>query len=91
MITMPAAEKDLSDLLSHNRIAGLDIQAVVDIMRQVGQHVQYLHKFGRIHGDLKPRNIVKIEKQWCAHILSLALMDSSHSRVDGQGWPVSRL
>ena len=74
VITMPAAEKDLSDLLSHNRIAGLDIQAVVDIMRQVGQHVQYLHKFGRIHGDLKPRNIVKIEKQWCAHILSLVSM-----------------
>ena len=68
VITMPAADNDLNDYLSHNRIAGMDIQAVVDIVAQVGRHLQFLHKLGRIHGDLKPRNIVKIEKQWCGRI-----------------------
>ena len=57
LITMPAAQMDLSDFLSHNRVAGSELEAVVDILRQVGQSVQYLHQCGVIHGDLKPKNI----------------------------------
>ena len=37
---MPAAEQDLSDFLSHSRMAGSDLEAVVDIMRQVATHLQ---------------------------------------------------
>ena len=54
LISMPAAEIDLYDYLSHSRIAGRDMEAVVDIMRQVGEHLQALHSCGQIHGDLKP-------------------------------------
>eukprot|EP01048_Picozoa_sp_COSAG05_P000320 COSAG05_NODE_8_length_40675_cov_148.837539_29_plen_1881_part_00 len=61
LLEMPKAERDLSDLLSHDRIAGWNKAAVVDILRQVAKHLQYLHReCGRIHGDLKPRNIVKV-------------------------------
>ena len=65
LIAMPAAEMDLADFLSHTRVADYDPKVSVDIIRQVGQHVQYIHKCGWIHGDLKPRNCVKIEDKWC--------------------------
>ena len=56
MITMPAAAMDLTYELSHSRLAGNDLDAVVDIMRQIGEHAMYMHEtLGRIHGDLKPR------------------------------------
>ena len=57
VVVMPAGEMDLSDFLSHQRVAGTNLQAVIDIARQVGQRVQYMHKCGWIHGDLKPKNI----------------------------------
>ena len=56
LITMPAAAMDLTDMLSHDRVAGNDLEGVVDIMWQIGSHVMYMHEtLGRIHGDLKPR------------------------------------
>ena len=56
ILVMPAAEQDLSDFLSHSRMAGLDLEAVVDIMCQVATHLQYFHSAcGSIHGDVKAR------------------------------------
>ena len=56
MVTMPAAAMDFTYVLSHDRIAGNDLEGVVDIMRQIGEHVKYMHEMlGRLHGDLKPR------------------------------------
>lgn len=61
LITMPQARRDLSDLLSHDRVAGYDLVAVVQISRQVADHLKYFHEdCGRLHGDLKARNIVLI-------------------------------
>ena len=64
LIVLPAAQMDLNYFLSHNRVARTDLKAVVKIMRQIGQHVQFMHQSGRIHADLKPRNVVKIEGKW---------------------------
>ena len=62
ILVMPAAEQDLSDFLSHSRIAGSDWQAIAAIMRQVAEHLQYLHvTCNGIHADVKPRNIVKLD------------------------------
>ena len=56
LLTLPAAERDLSDLLSHGRVAGHQLAQVASILRQVGEHVMYMHEtLHRIHGDLKPR------------------------------------
>ena len=56
ILVMPAAEQDLSDFLSHSRMAGSDLEAVVDIMFQVATHLQYFHSAcGSIHGDVKAR------------------------------------
>ena len=64
LIVMPAQEQDLTDFLVHNRIAGNSLEAVVNIVRQVAEHTQYLHKCNQIHGDLKPRNICRVDKRW---------------------------
>ena len=56
MLTMAAAAMDLTYMLSHDSVAGHDLEGVLDIMRQVGEHVMYMHEtLGRGHGDLKPR------------------------------------
>ena len=58
---MPRAENDLSDTLSHGRVAGRNKKQVVHILRQVASHLLYLHETcERIHGDLKARNIVRV-------------------------------
>ena len=47
---------DLTYMLSHDSVAGHDLDSVLDIMRQVGEHMMYMHEtLGRLHGDLKPR------------------------------------
>ena len=62
ILVMPAAEQDLSDFLSHSPMAGSDWQAVAAIMRQLAEHLQYLHvACNSIHSDVKPRNIVKLD------------------------------
>eukprot|EP01046_Picozoa_sp_COSAG06_P011051 COSAG06_NODE_621_length_13727_cov_26.487893_3_plen_912_part_00 len=61
LLSMPQAERDLSDLLSHDRVAGHDLSTATMILHQVALHLQYFHvTCGRMHGDLKARNIVKI-------------------------------
>eukprot|EP01047_Picozoa_sp_COSAG01_P123172 COSAG01_NODE_52086_length_349_cov_0.924000_2_plen_45_part_01 len=44
MLVMRQAYRDLSDLLSHDRVAGHDTQAVREILRQVAEHLRYMHE-----------------------------------------------
>ena len=61
MLAMPQASRDLSDALSHDRLAGHDLTRVVKILFQVAVHLKYLNEdCGRTHGDIKPRNVVQI-------------------------------
>ena len=58
---MQAAGCLLDDFLSYSRAAGMDLGFVTALMLQIGQHLQYMHvNLKCCHGDLKPRNIVKI-------------------------------
>ena len=53
LLVMNRAERDLSDLLSHDRAAGHDLLVVVDILRQVAECMLYLHvDCERIHGKV---------------------------------------
>ena len=64
---MPQARRDLSDLLSHDRVAGRKLPEVIGILANVAGHLHYLHvECGSIHGDLKPRNIVQVEVELCS-------------------------
>ena len=61
LIVMDRADGDLSDALSHSRIAGRSRDGVIEIAHQVAGHLSYLNEdCHRLHGDIKPRNVVKI-------------------------------
>jgi len=62
MLTMPQAKSDLNDALSHTRFAGRNRAQVVKVLYQIATHLRYLNEqCHRIHGDLKPRNVVQLE------------------------------
>jgi serine/threonine protein kinase len=62
LLVMPRAKRDLSDALAHYRFAGRERRQVVEILVQVATHLRYLNEIcGRIHGDLKPRNLILLE------------------------------
>ena len=62
LLVMQQAERDLSDALSHFRFAGRDRQEVIKILTQVAAHLKYLNEdCGRIHGDLKARNLIQMK------------------------------
>ena len=55
------ANRDLSDLLSHDRVAGHNLAEATCILAQVAKHLHYLHAECKlIHGDIKSRNLVEI-------------------------------
>eukprot|EP01043_Picozoa_sp_COSAG02_P022472 COSAG02_NODE_1169_length_14132_cov_85.570187_6_plen_1172_part_00 len=61
LLVMEKAQHDLNDALSHYRWAGRDREQVIEILYQVATHLEYLNeKCGRIHGDLKARNLVQM-------------------------------
>lgn len=46
----------LNAALATQRIAGIEVEAIVDIIRSVAKSVQHLHMHaGRIHGDSNMR------------------------------------
>ena len=61
LLVLPKADFDLQYALSHfTARAGMDKAEVVNIARQLMSHLQYLSTQRRIHGDVKPRNVVQI-------------------------------
>ena len=62
LLVMEKAQHDLNDALSHYRWAGRDRAQVFEILYQVATHLAYLNeKCGRIHGDLKARNLIRVQ------------------------------
>eukprot|EP01047_Picozoa_sp_COSAG01_P062225 COSAG01_NODE_7883_length_3009_cov_2.423368_2_plen_664_part_01 len=62
LLVLPRARHDLSDAISHYRFAGRSKEQVAQIGRLVAAHLRYLNEeCGRIHGDLKPRNLIQIQ------------------------------
>ena len=62
LLVMDRAHHDLSDAVSHNQMAGRNQKQVAEILYQLVGHLKYLNEeCGRIHGDIKPRNIVLLQ------------------------------
>ena len=49
-------------MIATQHIAGSDWEEIRRLFKQVSQSVHYLHSKGVIHGDLKPTNIVEVNK-----------------------------
>ena len=64
LLVMPQATRDLSDLLSHDRVAGHKFNEAKRILKQVADHLHYLQEEHlMIHGDIKSRNIVEVAQE----------------------------
>ena len=60
----PVLIANLKDVITDMRIAGHDVQAVAHIASDVAGALQHVHEKGRVHGDVKPRNIVRMGRRW---------------------------
>jgi hypothetical protein len=64
VFTMPCAECSLFDAIAKEHFAGIDQFAVVATARSLAKCIQHVHSLGIAHGDLKPRNFVRIGGSW---------------------------
>lgn len=55
-IVMPAAERNLLVVLVQERVTFTGIRTM---LRSVAECLQHMHKAGKVHGDLKPLNVVR--------------------------------
>ena len=60
-IVMPCADRDLNRIITNEHIAGKDWGQIKTIAVQIAQALQHLHLNGVIHGDVKSKNIVRID------------------------------
>ena len=56
-IVMPAAERNLMDVLLKERV---DLALAKEIFFTLAVALKHLHDHGRIHGDFKPGNVVRM-------------------------------
>lgn len=52
-VVLPAADRNLCDIISHEVISNPDMQTWRVIARDIVKGVQFLHSKGFVHGDLK--------------------------------------
>jgi serine/threonine protein kinase len=58
LLVMPAADRNLRIIMDNERITNPAV--IKEMFRQTLACVKFVHENGYIHGDLKPRNIVRI-------------------------------
>lgn len=59
LLVLPACTFSLADMILHGHIAPTDRESIRGIMRDLALAVGEMHKLGRIHGDVKPLNILR--------------------------------
>ena len=76
VLVMAPAERTLLDAFSKEQLAGFDYDVVAATIRSILGCVKALHDVGLVHGDLKPRNILRQDDFDLQHI-TLASIDGS--------------
>ena len=78
-LVMPAGERNLGTVLSHEHIAGRDWPQLKSITSQLTEAVAHMHSKGYVHGDLKPLNVMRMGGR-----CTLIDLDASVSFGEGQ-------
>jgi tRNA A-37 threonylcarbamoyl transferase component Bud32 len=60
LLVMAAGDRCLAQIIDHEREVPDWYEEAVRCARQVASSLAFFHSRGSIHGDLKPRNIVRI-------------------------------
>ena len=63
-LVMPQAERNLLGAIMAENFAGRDILTVRKIAFDVATALQHMHEQNFVHGDIKPRNIVRVGERW---------------------------
>jgi serine/threonine protein kinase len=77
-IVMPAADRNLQNIVSSERIAGRDWVQIRTVASQVAESLHHMHQKGVMHGDVKPLNIMR-----CDGRIKLIDLDSSVYLLNG--------
>jgi serine/threonine protein kinase len=60
LLVLQQGERSLHDVCQKERLAGYNVDAVLNTFRCVLECVQALHAAGIVHGDLKQRNVLRL-------------------------------
>jgi serine/threonine protein kinase len=63
-LVMPCADRNLHGVISDERFAGYDPEKARLVAKDVANALRHMHDNGLVHGDIKPRNIVRIDESW---------------------------
>ena len=63
-VVMPRADCNLQMAVCNERFAGHDVDKVRIVVRGLALALRHLHSRGLVHGDVKPRNVVRINGSW---------------------------
>ena len=86
LLVMERGERSLHDACTKERFSGYNYDNIWSVMRDVAASLQILHKSGMIHGDLKGRDILRVnlKGKWI-----LCDMDASSKMGDPAGLKTS--
>lgn len=59
-IVMEKADRDLLEIITNERLAVKPLESLKITARKIGLNISALHNKGMIHGDIKPRNLVRM-------------------------------
>jgi serine/threonine protein kinase len=81
-IQMPLADRNLNEIIASERLAEEPLDVIRQSSRKVLNLIQELHSAGVVHGDVKPKNVVRVDR-------TLMLIDLDMSIAVGSSEPVA--
>jgi serine/threonine protein kinase len=79
-IQMPLADRNLNEIIASERLAEEPLDVIRQSSRKLLKLIEDLHDSGVIHGDVKPKNVVRVDRQ-------LMLIDLDMSITVGSSEP----
>jgi hypothetical protein len=80
-IQMPLADRNLNEIIASERLAEEPLDTIRQSSRKVLNLIQDLHTAGVVHGDVKPKNVVRVERTLMLIDLDMSITIGSSERV----------